>query len=52
MNDTNKKMGVTDADKMDVILECVRQLGDIKTYLKISEEELKQIQKDCGKPYV
>ena len=28
--------------KTDVILECIRQLGDIKTYLKISDEELKQ----------
>ena len=35
-------MGAADADKMDVILECVRQLTDIKTYLKISEEEIKR----------
>ena len=28
--------------KKDVIFECVRQLGDIKTNLKISEEELKE----------
>ena len=28
--------------KTDVILECIRQLGDIKTYLKMSDEELKQ----------
>ena len=35
-------MGAADADKKDVIKECERQLGDIKTYFKISEEELKQ----------
>ena len=35
-------MGSADADKTDVISECERQLEDIKTYLKISEEELKQ----------
>ena len=35
-------MGAADADKADVILECVRELGDIKTYLKISEEEVKR----------
>ena len=34
-------MDATDADKKDMIFECVRQLEDIKTYLKISEEELK-----------
>ena len=39
INDTDKNMSAADADKTDVILECVRQLGDIKTYLKISEEE-------------
>ena len=42
INDTDKNMGAADADKSDVISECERQLGDIKTYLKISEEELKQ----------
>ena len=41
-NDTDKNMGTADADKTDVIFECERQLGDIKTYLKISEEEIKQ----------
>ena len=35
-------MVAADADKKDVILECERQLGDMKTYLKISEEELKE----------
>ena len=42
INDTDKNMGAADADKKDVIKECERQLGDIKTYFKISEEELKQ----------
>ena len=42
INDTDKNMGAADADKTDVISECERQLRDIKTYLKISEEELKQ----------
>ena len=35
-------MGAADTDKSDVISECECQLGDIKTYLKILEEELKQ----------
>ena len=42
INDTDKNMGAADGDKRDVILECVRQLGEIKTYLKISEEVVKQ----------
>ena len=29
--------------KKNVIFECVRQLGDIKTYFKLTEEELKNI---------
>ena len=28
--------------KTDFILECVRQLGDIKTYFKISKQKLQQ----------
>ena len=40
IKDTDKNMGAEeDADKTDVISECERQMGDIKTYLKISEEE-------------
>ena len=31
------------ADKKDVVFECVRQLTDVETYLKLSEEELKII---------
>ena len=36
-------MGAADADKVNVISECVRQLSDMKTYLKLTEEELKNI---------
>ena len=36
-----KNMGATDADKEDVLFECVRQLGTQKLVQKISEEELK-----------
>ena len=36
-------MGAADADKEDVISECVRQLSDVKTYLKLTEEETKNI---------
>jgi hypothetical protein len=40
INDTDKNMGAADADKQDVVDECVRQLSEQKTYLKITEEEL------------
>ena len=43
INDTDKNMGAADADKEDVVFECVRQLSDIKTNLKLTEEELKTI---------
>ena len=36
-------MGAVDADKKDVVDECVRQLSEQKTYLKITEEKLKYI---------
>ena len=36
-------MGATDLDKIDVISECVRKLNDMKTYLKLTEEKLKNI---------
>jgi len=40
IKDANKNMGTEeDAGKTDVISECERQMRDIKTYLKISEEE-------------
>jgi len=40
IKDADKNMGTEeDANKTDVISECERQMRDIKTYLKISEEE-------------
>ena len=36
-------MGAADADKQGVIFECVRQLSEIKTYLKLTEEEIKPL---------
>ena len=40
VKDADKNMGMEeDANKTDVISECERQMRDIKTYLKISEEE-------------
>ena len=43
IKDADKNMGTEeDTDKTDVISECERQMRDIKTYLKISEEEWKQ----------
>ena len=43
INDTDKNMGAVDADKKDVVDECVRQLSDVKTYFKLTEEDLKNI---------
>ena len=43
INDTDKNMGAADTDKEVVIIECVRQLSDVQTYLKITEETLKSI---------
>ena len=43
INDTDKNLGATDLDKVDVISECVRKLNDMKTYLKLTEEKLKNI---------
>ena len=40
INDTEKNMGAADTDKKDVIFEFARQLSDIKTYLKLTQEEL------------
>ena len=42
-------MGVADADKKYVVFECARQLLNIKTYLKFSEEDLKSIISDIQK---
>ena len=36
-------MGAADADKKDVVFECTRQLSDIETYLKLTQEELKSV---------
>ena len=36
-------MGATDADKTDMVIEYARQLIDVKTYLKLTEKELKTI---------
>ena len=36
-------MGTADAGKEDVVFERVRQLSDIKHFLKLTEEELKTI---------
>ena len=36
-------MGAADADKSDVIFECIRQLSDVKTYYKLTEPEIKNI---------
>ena len=54
--DTDKNMGA-DTDKKDVVFECARQLLNIKTYLKFSEEDLKSIiseklKTDSGKSHV
>ena len=43
INDTDKNMGAADADKIDVISECVRNLNDMKTHLKLTEGKLKNI---------
>ena len=40
VNDNDKNLGAAVADKKDVIVECKRQLYDIKTYLKLSMEEM------------
>ena len=37
----DKNTGMVDADKKNVFFGCVGQLSDIKTYLKLMEEELK-----------
>ena len=35
----DKTMGNADADKSDVIFECIRQLGDVKRHLKLTKED-------------
>ena len=41
VNDTDKNLGAISADKEDVVLECQRQLYDVRTYNKMSWEEAK-----------
>ena len=36
-------MIAADADKSDVIFECITQLSDVKIYYKLSETEIKNI---------
>ena len=39
-----QKYGAADAEKEDTCtLECLRQLSDIKTYLRLTEEEIKTL---------
>jgi len=53
-------MGTAGTDKKDIILECTRQLEDIKTYLELMEGMVKkhnfgsskQTKKNSGKPCV
>ena len=40
INDSDKNLGAIMADKTDVVKECQRQLYDIKTYIKLSLEEM------------
>ena len=43
INHTDKNVGAVDADNKDMVFECVRQLGDVNTYFKLTEQELKNI---------
>ena len=43
INDSDKNLGAVMADKEDVIEECKRQLYDIKTYIKLSLEEMEML---------
>ena len=45
VNDTDKNLGAINADKADVVLECQRQLYDVRTYNKMSWEEAKSKKK-------
>ena len=40
INDSDKNLGAIMADKTDVVTECQRQLYHIKTYIKLSLEEM------------
>ena len=43
INDTDKNLGPSSADKSDIIKDCQRQLYDIITYNKIWWEEAKKL---------
>ena len=43
INDTDKNLGAAIADKEDVVNECKRQLFDIKTYIKLSLEQMEML---------
>ena len=47
IHDTVKNMGAANTDKKDIILECVRQLGDVKAHFKRSKEE--SVKGNCTK---
>ena len=38
-----KNMGAADADKSDVIFECIRQHSEVKTYCKLTDTKIKTI---------
>ena len=43
INDTDKNLGAAITDKETVVNECKRQLFDIKTYLKLSMEQMEML---------
>ena len=43
VNDTDKNLEAAIADKEDVITECKRQLFEIKTYNKLSFEQMEML---------
>jgi len=43
INDTDTNLGAAITDKEDVVIECKRQLFDIKTYIKLSMEQMEML---------
>ena len=43
INDSDKNSGAVIADKTDIITECKSQLYGIKTYIKLSMEEMEML---------
>ena len=43
VNDTDKNLQAAIADKEDVIKECKRQLFEVKTYIKLSVEQMEML---------